>query len=119
MNNLVSIIISQPPISMIDTKEAIDLGLVFAAFEQSVNFIFINQGVLHLLNNQDTKAIDDKLHDRQLKALPFYEIETIYAEAESLAEYRLTSDHLIETVECLDTQSIHKLVNQSKQTFVF
>jgi tRNA 2-thiouridine synthesizing protein C len=114
-----TIIISEPSISMVNSKEAIDIGLVCAAFDHKVNLVFVDQGVFHLLNNQMSEAIDDKLHDRQLKALPFYDIDTIYAETESLNEYSLVDCELIDTVEQVSRKNIRQMTEQSKQVFIF
>lgn len=111
--------ISSPPFSHIDGKEGLDLALVCAAFEQQVKLIFVDQGVLHLIDNQKSSAIDDKLHNKQLSALEFYDIEQIYAETESLKQYSLLEESLIANVTSLNRQAINKICINSQQVINF
>lgn len=114
-----SIIIASPPFNSIAGKEGVDLALVCAAFDQQVNLIFVDSGVLHLSNAQDEKYYLDKMHDKQLGALEFYDVEKIYVEAESLARYQLTEADLIDSVEPVSRAQINQLVNNSNHTVNF
>ena len=114
-----NIIIESPPFSTINGKEGVDLALVCAAFDQQINLIFADQGVFHLINSQDGAYIEDKLHDKQLNALEFYDIEKIYVESESLDELNLTKENLIENVSLLSRKTIRDFCDSSNQTVVF
>lgn len=114
-----TIIISNPPFNAISGKEGVDLALVCAAFDHQVNLIFVDQGVLHLVNNQDGSFFLDKLHDKQLGALEYYEIENLYAENESLARFQLTNKDLLDSVKCISSTKIRQLVNSSTHTVNF
>ena len=50
-------------------KEAIDLGLVCAAFEQSVNLIFVDMGINNLIKGQSALQLKDKNQTDILKNL--------------------------------------------------
>lgn len=113
---IVNLIISQPPFSSIGGKEGVDLALVCAAFEQRVNLIFVDQGVLHLLNQQDTAAIDDKMHDKQLKALDLYDIETLFVDKESLQGLGIERSSLIANSKVIDATEIQKYIQSSDYT---
>ncbi|TQV86499.1 sulfurtransferase complex subunit TusC [Aliikangiella coralliicola] len=113
------IIIKSPPFSAIDGKEGIDLALVCAAFDQQVNLIFVEQGIFHLIKSQDSNCIDDKLHDKQLNAIEFYDIDKIYVESESLEKFHLTEKHLLSHVDCLPSSDIKTLCHSANQTVIF
>ncbi|WP_196137531.1 sulfurtransferase complex subunit TusC [Aliikangiella sp. G2MR2-5] len=121
MNNSIttSIIIQSPPFSSIAGKEAVDLALVCAAFEQQVNLIFSDRGVLHLLNNQGKEGINDKLHDKQLNALAFYDIDTIYVNQQSLKELNLDESQLLKECTIAPAEQINSLVQASQNTVTF
>ena len=104
-----TIVVSAPPFASIDGKEGVDLALVCAAFDHNVNLLFVDAGVLHLLATQDEAFYDDKMHDKQLKALEFYDVERVFAEAESLLEFNLDKDDLIEATEIIGREEINRL----------
>ncbi len=114
-----SLIIQTPPIGTIAGKEGLDLALVCAAFEHKVNLIFADEGIFHLINSQKSDLFDDKNHDKQLKALEFYDIDKLYAEVESLVRFSLTAEHLLSDVEMLSSSQINSLISQSDKIFSF
>lgn len=114
-----SIIVHSAPFSTIAGKEGVDLALVCAAFEQKVNLIFVGSGVLHLSRNQNADAIDDKLHDKQLGALEFYDIEQVYCETSSLAAFGLDENEIIDNCKVIDKKTISEMLNNSCNTVTF
>lgn len=119
MSITTSIIIASAPFNTIAGKEGVDLALVCAAFDHQVNLIFVDTGVLHLSNAQDENFYLDKMHDKQLGALEFYDVEKIYAEAESLERYQLNKTDLIASVESIPRLKINQLIHNSKYTVNF
>jgi len=109
MSIITNIIVSKPPVNGIAFKEAIDLGLVCAAFEHKVNLIFIDSGLYCLLKNQHADLTGDKNHVDILKGLEFYDIDTIYFEKESLDELAISAADLIDNVEVLSTKELNQL----------
>ncbi len=114
-----SIIISTPPFSDISGKEGLDLALVCAAFEQKVNLIYVDKGLFHLVKNQNPEAIDDKSHDKQLSALSFYDIDSIYYDESALTDLGMAKDELIEASSSLTRSQIDKMISQSHHTLNF
>lgn len=75
-------------------REALDVALTAATFDQEVALLFLGDGVLQLLRDQQPAAIAQKALDKQLAALPLYDVETIYVEAEALAARGLNTGDL-------------------------
>ncbi|MCW8876991.1 MAG: sulfurtransferase complex subunit TusC [Kangiellaceae bacterium] len=122
MSNLASqitIIINSPPFSSISGKEGVDLALVCAAFEQKVNLVFDGDGILHLINNQRDKAINDKLHDMQLKALEFYDIDQVFVTKVSLKNRKLTENKLLSNCKAIEQTELKQLIDDSTQVVNF
>ena len=114
-----SIVIASPPFSQIDGKEGVDLALVCAAFDHKVNLIFIEQGIFHLIEAQNEAFFDDKLQDKQLKALEFYDIEQIYVEQESLEILTLDSSQLIDSAKIISRATINQICRSGQATVTF
>jgi tRNA 2-thiouridine synthesizing protein C len=70
-------------------RVAIDVTLANAAFDQPVELLFMGDGVLQLLPDQDAAALERKNLGRLLASLPLYGIEQVYVDAEAAARYRV------------------------------
>ena len=108
-NQNINIVISETALNGIAFKESIDLALVCAAFDQKVNLIFVEQGVCNLIKSQNYNDLKDKNHLEILKGLEYYEVENIVAEKESLENYSINNEDLIEQCEILSMENIKKL----------
>lgn len=68
-------------------RSALDVALAAAAFDQPVDLLFMGDGVLQLLPAQAGRSRDRKDMARQLAALPLYDIDHVYADAEAAVHY--------------------------------
>jgi tRNA 2-thiouridine synthesizing protein C len=88
------IICRRPPYGESFAREALDTALAAAAFDQLVALLFLGDGVTQLLKAHDTAAIDEKSLEKQLSALPLYDIDTLYVDTDALQQRGLTTDDL-------------------------
>jgi tRNA 2-thiouridine synthesizing protein C len=103
------IVCRRPPYGQSFAREALDVALATTAFDQPVAMLFLGDGVLQLVAGQHSDGIGQKAHDKQLSALPLYDIETLYADAEALQTHQLQSTDLILPVQLLDASEIAAL----------
>lgn len=115
----ICVIIQSLPFSSINGKEGVDLALVCAAFDLPVNLIFVSVGVLHLIGAQQESFFDDKYHDKQLKGLEFYDIEQLLVLDQSLSDYSITANDLVENAQIIDQHAINQLCANSQHTVIF
>lgn len=80
------IILRRPPYGESFAREALDMALAAAAFDQPIGLLFLGDGVAQLVNTQDSTAIGEKSFEKQLSALPLYDINTIYVDATALQQ---------------------------------
>ncbi len=92
-------------------REALDVALTAATFDQQVAMLFMGDGVLQLLKGQQPAAIAQKALDKQLAALPLYDIETIYVEAEALQQRGLALSDLALPARALSADAIAEHIN--------
>ena len=119
MSIITNIVISRSSLAGADFKEAIDLGLVCAAFDQQVNMIFVDAGINNLIEGQTASKLNDKNHVDIIRGLEFYDIENIYLEKESLDNTRLRIDDLIPSVEIITSADINKLNQKANHLVLF
>lgn len=88
------IVCRQPPYGSALAREALDVALATAAFDQPVSMLFLGDGVLQLLHPQDPAAIGQKAHDKQLGTLSLYDVDALYVDAQALRERGLDAAEL-------------------------
>ena len=99
-------------------RAMLDMVLAAAVFDQKVQLVFMDDGVYQLLAGQTPEAIQGKNLAANLSALPLYGVETVYADAESLATRGLRADSLVLPVTVADTGQLKALIAASDQVFL-
>jgi tRNA 2-thiouridine synthesizing protein C len=92
-------------------REALDVALTAATFDQSVALLFMGDGVQQLVRAQQPSAIAQKALDKQLAALPLYDVETIYVETAALRTRGLTAADLALPVQLLEAAAIAQAID--------
>lgn len=98
-------------------KEATDLALAAALFDQSVSMLFIDDGVFQLLSHQNPKEIRQKNLSAIHQALPLYDVDQLFVCQTSLAKRGLSSADLAQNVQSLDTLEIRALFSEQDHIF--
>ena len=100
-------------------RAALDLAFTAAAFEQKVSVVFIGDGVLQLLDRQDTEASQLKNIGKMIPALKHYDVKNVYIHQPSLARAGLKQTELPNEFELLDDEKLGRLVAITDQVMVF
>jgi tRNA 2-thiouridine synthesizing protein C len=103
-------IFNKPPYLGEQSKEALDMALALAAFDEQISLLFIGQGVWNLTNEQMPKLIGLKEFSRLFKGLELYDIEQVYLCEASMNKYQLTLDNLMINPELLSVDQIKQLI---------
>ncbi|MBT7941935.1 MAG: sulfurtransferase complex subunit TusC [Alphaproteobacteria bacterium] len=99
------------PYGTVYALESLEVVLISAAFDQDVSLVFMDDGVLQILKNQDTDPIGMKNFSKTYRALEGYDVEKLYVEKESLEARGLTEDDLLVDVEILNSQELSDLMD--------
>lgn len=94
-------------------RSGLDAALAAAAFEQPVDLLFMGDGVLQLLPGQDGAALGVKTRGKQLAALPLYDIERVYVDAQAAARYALDLEQAPLPAQALDADAMAQLLRDS------
>jgi tRNA 2-thiouridine synthesizing protein C len=87
-------ILGTAPVSGVQVQETLDQILTTAAMEQSVSLLFLDDGVFQLVRNQQPLLAGRKDIALIYQALPIYDVEELWVEAESMQERGLVQDDL-------------------------
>ncbi len=58
-------------------REALDVAMAAAAFDQRIAMLFLGDGVTQLFKRQDSAALTQKSLEKQLSALPLYDVNEL------------------------------------------
>lgn len=104
-------ILSKPPHSGAYNQEMLDIILTAAAFDQVVSILLLDKALFLLKKMQNPESAGLKDPTAIIKALPVYNINTLYAEAESFTEQGLTEQDLAESVTEIPRLKIGEFLN--------
>lgn len=91
-------VLTRPPHSGTYTQETLDVIMTVAAFDQEVSVLLLDNAVFQIKQGQQPLNFGLKNTAAILKALPIYNVKTLYVEKESLLERGITINTLTEPV---------------------
>lgn len=100
-------------------QEALDALLMASTFNQTVNVLFMDAGVLQLKQSQNPESISQKNFTKTFKALALYDIENVYISETALKIYQLDQSDLITSTILLSDSAIGELMQQQEIIFNF
>ena len=97
------------PHMSISAQEGLDALLMGSAFTQC-SALFLGDGILQLLQGQDTEPTKQKNFSRSFGALKEYGVENIYCSKSQLRKYGLDETDLLLEVTALDDSKVASLL---------
>lgn len=93
---------TQPPYLGPSAKEALDMALACAAFDQQVSLVFCGRGIYQLMANQTPTGQHKKSLLGAINALPLYDVNEVFYLAEDLAALGLSPTELVGHARAID-----------------
>ncbi len=100
-------------------REALDVALTYAAFDQAVALLFLDDGVLQLLPEQAPDAATQKNVAKILQSLALYDIENVYADADAMQQRGVTAANSVLPVTAVNAAAIEALIAQHRTVLSF
>lgn len=111
------VISRQAPYGSGAAREALDLALAGALFDQSISILLLDDAVFQLLPDQRPKEIGQKNIGAMMQSVPIYDIDNIYLAARALTERGLTVSTLSFPAKALSAAEIKQLIQAQDQVF--
>ncbi len=105
------ILCRNPPYGSSTSREAIDVALAGAVFEQDINILFLDDGVYQLIKEQDADLIEQKNQGKLLDSLEMYDIEQLYAEQDSLEKRGLNTSNIHDSTKILQDSEVAAFIS--------
>ncbi|WP_253273029.1 sulfurtransferase complex subunit TusC [Halomonas sp. PR-M31] len=100
-------------------REGLDVALVGAAFGQTVDLLFLGDGVQALVKGQQQGPLGQKGTHPTLDMLAMYDIDTLLVDAESLAQRGMTEADLQLPVTLVTASQLPHLFSRHASVFNF
>ncbi len=91
-------------------KEALDVALMTAVFNQKTSVLFMDDGIYQLLKKQDPTDITQKNSAATFPMLEMYDVDAVYVEQASLEARNLNEQDLLMPVQVIDSESLRELI---------
>lgn len=116
-SKVITVISRQAPYGSNRAQQCLDIALAAAVFEQTVNYVFIGDGVYQLLNNQNATSIQSKTLANALETLELYGINDVFVDRLSLEARNLQTADLALEAKLVSREQISDIVRTSGSTF--
>ena len=106
------VIVRHSPYGSSLARTSLEVALSSATFDQEVALLFMGDGVLHLLPEQDSSAIGVRNIAKLIASFPLYELDNLYADEAALRQYGLSLQQLPRKLQGVDDEAMHQLLCQ-------
>lgn len=96
-------------------REALDIALAGGAFELPLALLFLDDGVLQLLGDQQPACLQQKDLGANLQALPLFGVEALYAARRDLEQRGIAPEALALPVTLLEDAALAALFDRFDQ----
>lgn len=107
----------QSPYGNSNARSCLDMVLACAVFDQTVNYVFLGDGVCQLLAKQCGDKIEFKTFSSALEALALYGVNNIYVEQESLDKLSIKLTDLAIPAKQINKLALAELIDESDLVF--
>ncbi|CAA0118919.1 sulfurtransferase complex subunit TusC [Zhongshania aliphaticivorans] len=91
-------------------REALDMALATAAFDQKVSIVFLEDAIYQLLNATDAQSVETKPHIGVINALPLYDIENIYYLDDDRQSRAISESNLLVHARAISRPALQQLI---------
>ena len=91
----VMVTVRKAPHGSIYVQESIEVMFIFASYDMDLSVVFMDDGVLALQKDQDTKGLGIKGFMASLGALVDWEVTNVYVDRQSLKDRNIAEDAII------------------------
>jgi tRNA 2-thiouridine synthesizing protein C len=105
----VLVVCRSAPYGCARARDAIDVAMAFAAFEQPVTLLFLGDGVLALARGQHPEAALSRNIEKLLGTLADYGVDAVHADADALCARGLAPQDLALDVQADSAAALREL----------
>lgn len=109
------IISREAPYGSSGAREALELALACALFDQQVALLLLDDAVFQLLPDHNPGSIEQKNLAAMQQSLPLYDVENLYVCQRSLSDRGLSTQQLSMPVKPVDTAQLKLLIRDHDQ----
>lgn len=112
-------IFQHAPHANLSLKEGLDFAFSCAAFDQTVDVFFTQDGIYQLLNNQNTEALQLKNHSASIDALTLYGIENCFYQEDCAEKRNIDAEQINDFGKALNHEQSAELLKNYDYIFTY
>lgn len=118
MTKNIALVITQPPFANTSGQDAVDMAMVLGTFEIPTALFFASGGVRQLAS-VNTTGTSLKDFTKSFAALPFYDIDDIYASQLDLQRHNINLQELPDFVQVLTPADLSLTLSEYQRVIRF
>ena len=104
------VVVRHSPYGSSLARTSLEVALSSATFDQQVGLLFMGDGVLQLLSEQDSSTLGVRNIAKLMASFPLFELDQLFADETALAMYRLEEQALPQNLQRLDDDAMRQLL---------
>ena len=106
------VVVRHSPYGSSLARTSLEVALSSATFDQQVGLLFMGDGVLQLLPEQDSSTTGVRNIAKLMASFPLFELDQIFADETALARYGLMGQELPQNLQRLDDEAMRQLLTR-------
>lgn len=106
----VLVVVRRTPYGSSLARTALETALASATFDQKIGLLFMGDGVLQLLPEQDSSAIGVRNIAKLIDSFPLYGLDQLFADETALCQYGLGPQDLPQNLQQLNDDGMRQLL---------
>ena len=106
------VVVRHAPYGSSLARTSLEVALTAATYEQEVGVLFMGEGVLQLLPEQDSTQIGVKNIGKLIASFPLYDLDSLFVDEDALLRHGLDDKNLPQDLRPLDTAAIQQLLRK-------
>ena len=106
------VVVRHSPYGSSLARTSLEVALSSATFDQQVGLLFMGDGVLQLLPEQDSSTTGVRNIAKLMASFPLFELDQLFADETALARYGLMGQELPQNLQRLDDQALRQLLTR-------
>ena len=106
------VVVRHSPYGSSLARTSLEVALSSATFDQQVGLLFMGDGVLQLLPEQDSSTIGARNIAKLMASFPLFELDQLFADETALARYGLGEQALPQNLQRLSDDAMRQLLSR-------
>jgi len=106
------VVVRHSPYGSSLARTSLEVALSSATFDQEVGLLFMGDGVLHLIQEQNSSVLEVRNIAKLIASFPLYDLDQLFIDERALQHYALDTGELPQDMQQLDDAAMRTLLSR-------